>query len=337
MNVGPILDQLLVGQDLENEQAQAVMAYLISGEAPDAIIGALLIAIKSKGATGRELAAFVRAMRAASTPLEHELPQVIDTCGTGGGAPSFNISTATSFIVAAAGGRVAKHGNRGVTSVCGSADVLEALGANMDLSIDRKAVLLRDVGITFLFAPAHHPAMRHVGPARKALGTRTVFNQLGPLANPAGANRQIVGVYEPSLLQPMAEALRDLGTERALVVHGEDGMDEISPVADTMAWRVWRGSAEPTSLKLSDLGLEPVEAAALLPGEDAESSAEILREAISDIQSPRFGAVLPSAAVTLWLAGLVDLPTAGVDRVRQIVGSGDAARKLQEFIEATKA
>lgn len=337
MNVGPLIDQLLAGQDLDNDSARGLMAYLISGEAGDAEIAGVLVALKSKGATGHELAAFVRAMREASTPLEHDLPQVIDTCGTGGGRPSFNLSTATAFIVAAAGGRVAKHGNRGVTSACGSADVLEAMGANMDLDVHRKASLLHNVGITFLFAPAHHPAMRHVGPARKALGTRTVFNQLGPLANPAGANRQIIGVYDVSLLQPMAEALRDLGTDRALVVHGEDGMDEISPMADTLAWRVWRGMAEKTTLKLADLGLEPVDSSALEPGTDAAESAAILIEALSNADSPRFAAVLPSAGVTLWLAGLADLPAQGVELARTLVRNGDVRRKVDEFIEATRA
>ncbi len=337
MNVGPLIEQLLSGQDLAPEQAESLMAFMISGEAGDAQIAGVLIALKAKGATGRELASFVRAMRAAATPLHHDLPQVVDTCGTGGGAPSFNLSTATAFIVAAAGGRVAKHGNRGVTSSCGSADVLEGLGANMDLDIERKTALLHNIGITFLFAPAHHPAMRHVGAVRKALGTRTVFNQLGPLANPAGANRQIIGVYDASLLKPMADALRDLGTDRALVVHGDDGMDEISPCADSQAWRVWRGVAEPVAMKLSELGLAPIDPATLAPGSDATENGAILREALSEAASPRFQAILPSAAVTLWLAGLADVPLQGVALARDVVASGAAARKLDEFIEATRA
>lgn len=336
MNVGPLIEQLLAGQDLRTDQAAEIMRHMISGEASDAAIGGVLIALKSKGATGRELAAFVRAMREASTPLDHDLPQVVDTCGTGGGTASFNISTATAFIIAAAGGRVAKHGNRGVTSSCGSADVLEALGADMDLPLERKASLLHNVGITFLYAPAHHPAMRHVGAARKALGTRTVFNQLGPLANPAGANRQIIGVYDAALLQPMAEALAELGTDRALVVHGEDGLDEVSPVADTKAWRVWRGHAEPSDLKLSELGLDPVGSDALAPGETAEENGAILREAIGDADSPRFAAILPSAAVALWMSGFAELPSQGVERARELVASGDVSRKLDEFIEATR-
>lgn len=336
MNVGPLIEQLLAGQDLTTDQAEEIMRHMISGEAPEAVIGGFLIALKSKGATGRELAAFVRAMREASTPLDHDLPQVVDTCGTGGGAASFNISTATAFIIAAAGGRVAKHGNRGVTSSCGSADVLEALGADMDLPLERKASLLHNVGITFLYAPAHHPAMRHVGAARKALGTRTVFNQLGPLANPAGANRQIIGVYDAALLQPMAEALAELGTDRALVVHGEDGLDEVSPVADTKAWRVWRGHAEPADMTLASLGLEPISADSLRPGETAEENGSILREAISDVSSPRFAAILPSAAIALWMSGFAELPVQGVERARDLVASGDVSRKLDEFIEATR-
>lgn len=335
MNVGPIIEQLLAGHDLLPEQAEGLMDYLISGQADDVRIAGILIAMKAKGATGAELASFARAMKRVAIPLEHDLPQVLDTCGTGGGIPSFNISTATAIIIAAAGGKVAKHGNRGVTSACGSVDVLEALGVKFDLPPDRNREVLSEVGLAFLFAPSHHSAMRHVGPARKALGTRTIFNQLGPLANPANANRQMIGVYEPQLLQPMAEALRDLGCDRGLVVHGADGMDEVSPCTSTFTWRVWRGKAEHSLMDLRDLGLEPISPTALTPGETAQENADILREAISDAHSIRFAAILPSAATALWVAGLADLPIQGVDLARELVSSGRALRKLEEFVQAT--
>jgi anthranilate phosphoribosyltransferase len=335
MNVGPVIDQLLSGVDLDSMQAQDVMAFLISGEASEAQIAGILVALKSKGASGGELAAFARAMRASALTLDHDFPQLIDTCGTGGGIPSFNISTATAVLIAAAGGRVAKHGNRGVTSSCGSVDVLEALGAKIELDPAQNIRNLGEVGLAFLFAPTHHAAMRHVGPTRRALATRTVFNQLGPLANPAGANRQLIGVYDPSLLAPMAEALAALGCERGLVVHGANGMDEVSPCGPTLAFRVWRGMTEPVTLELSEFGLEAVSPEALLPGETAAENAAILREAISEVGSPRCAAVLPSAAAALWLAGLAEVPAVGVELARELIASGAATRKLDEFIEAT--
>lgn len=337
MNVGPVIEQLLNHVDLSPEQAEELMDFMISGSAPEAQIAGILIALKSKGATGKELAAFTRAMKTVAVTLPHQMPQVIDTCGTGGGIPSFNISTATAILIAAAGGKVAKHGNRGVTSACGSVDVLEALGAKIELPAERNAELLQEVGLAFLFAPAHHAAMRHVGPTRRALGTRTVFNQLGPLANPAGANRQLIGVYSPDLLEPMAHALNELGCERGLVVHGADGMDEVSPCGPTYAWRVWRNTVEPMTIELSTLGLEPCDPSVLAPGEDAAANAAILREAISVVDSPRCAAILPSAGIALWLGGLADLPASGVDLARTLVSSGQASRKLEEFVEATQA
>lgn len=335
MNAGLVIEQLLSGQDLAPDQARELMSFMISGQAGEAQVAGILIALKSKGATGRELAAFAQAMREVALTLNHELPQLIDTCGTGGGIPSFNISTATAILIAAAGGKVAKHGNRAVTSACGSVDVLEALGVRIEISPQRNLEILDQVGLAFLFAPTHHAAMRHVGPVRRALGTRTVFNQLGPLANPAGANRQLIGVYDASLLQPMAEALAALGCDRGLVVHGADGMDEVSPCGQTYAYRVWRGIAEPMNVDLADLGLSALPPSVLTPGDSAAENAAILREAISNPESDRFGAILPSAATALWLAGLVELPLAGVTLVRELVSSGAGIAKLDQFIEAT--
>ena len=312
------------------------MRHLTSGEAPDAQIGGFLVALRAKGVTSSELAAFAQVLRERAAALTHEHKDLVDTCGTGGGRPSFNISTAAAIVAASAGARIAKHGNRGVTSACGSADVLEALEVNIQLPIERQTQVLNEAGIVFMFAPAHHPAMRHVGPARKALGLRTVFNQLGPLANPAGARRQLIGVYEQAMVRPMAEALVRLGVERALVVHGEDGLDEISPSKPTRYAKVVGGQLTEGRWTPGDFGLKELSEAHLDPGESVAANAAILREAISVASSPRSAAVLPSAAAALWLAGLVeDLPR-GARMAREAIATGAAARKLQQLAGLTK-
>lgn len=304
----------------------------MSGNATDAQIGAVLFGFRMKGCTTRELAAFVRVLRAKAAALDHGFDDLVDTCGTGGGAPSFNISTAAAIVACAAGARIAKHGNRAVTSSCGSADVLETLGVKIAGSPEQLSRTLTTTRIVFLFAQAHHPAMRFVGPARKDLGVRTVFNQLGPLLNPAGAKRQLIGVYDPGLMRSMGEALRELGCERALIVHGRDGLDEISPVAPTEFVKVWNGRVSAGTLGLEEFGLQPLDPCALHPGGSLEENAAILREAITDVNSPRASVILPSAAAAIWISGLEDgLPDA-VARARAAISSGLAAAKLEELI-----
>jgi anthranilate phosphoribosyltransferase len=267
--------------------------------------------------------------------LHHSFETLVDTCGTGGGIPTFNISTASAIVAAAAGAKVAKHGNRAVTSRCGSADVLEALGVPIQGDAEVLLHRLEQDGLVFLFAPAHHPAMRHVGKARKDLGVRTVFNQLGPLANPAGAKRQLIGVYDDGLMRSMGEALNCLGTERALLVHGDDGMDEVSPVTSTQAIRVWEGRVESITLYPKDFGLDPIDPVALLPGDDAQANAEILREAIGDPDSPRAAAILPSCGATLWLAGVANSLPEATELARATIASGAALRKLEDVAGGT--
>ena len=327
------MEPLLAGSDLSASQAEEILAYLTGGEATDAQIGAAVTAIRVKGATATELAAFAQVMRDQSVGPRHEFSDLVDTCGTGGGVPSFNISTASTFVAAAAGVRIAKHGNRGVTSAYGSADVLETLGAQIQTSEEVLLRMIGTVGLGFMFAPAHHPAMRHVGAARKQLGFRTVFNQLGPLANPMGAKRQLVGVYDPRLAFPMAEALMKLGTERALVAHGEDGLDEISPVAPTRVALLWDGELTEGIFTPSGFGLEPVSAYAIRPGETAEENAAMLREAVTRVDSDRCTAVLGSAACAIWIAGLAPERRSATDLAREVVRSGAAAAKLEEFIQ----
>lgn len=332
-----IIHPLLERRDLTREQAMGLMRFLMSGEASDAQIGAALIAMRMKGCTTQELAAFATVLREHAATISHSYSDLVDTCGTGGGSPSFNISTAAALVAAAAGVKIAKHGNRGQTSSCGSADVLETLGVVIQSDPERLLYMLDTVGIVFLFAQAHHRAMAHVGPARKELQVRTIFNQLGPLANPAGATRQLIGVYDPVLMRSMGEALNQLGTERALIVHGDDGLDEISPVGSTHYIKVWNGRVTPGQFSPNDFGLEPVEPSALAPGESLEENGAILREAISDANSKRCHAVLPSAAAAIWLAGLVHDLKEGAAMARETVESGKAAAKLDQLILVSSA
>ena len=332
-----LIDPLLTGQDLSQEQASELMLYMTRGEATDAQVGAALTAIRIKGATATELAGFAQIMRDNSVGPKHRHEDLVDTCGTGGGAPTFNISTASAFVAGAAGVRIAKHGNRGVTSAYGSADVLETLGAKIQTDWDVLLHMLERTGIGFLYAPAHHPAMKNVGQARRDLGFRTVFNQLGPLSNPAGAKRQLIGVYDPKLAFPMAEALMKLGTERALLAHGDDGLDEISPVTYTRFALLWDGELSEGILSPTGFGLKPTSPAAVQPGSTAEENAQLLRTAITEVDSERCTAVLPSAACAIWIAGLAPDRRSATEIAREAVKSGAASDKLDEFIRESHA
>lgn len=308
------------------------MHALMHGSASDVEVASFLTALQAKGAAGLELATFALVMQDHVIRLDHDLPDVLDTCGTGGGAPSFNLSTGAAIVAAAAGARVAKHGNRAVTSRCGSADVLEALGITITAPLDVWRGTLEQFGIAFLFAPNHHPAMRFVGPVRKALGIRTVFNQLGPLANPARAKRQVIGVYDDTLLRPMAEAAHLLGIEKAWVARGEDGLDEVSPCGKTKVAEVSPDGVKMLVVSPADFGLSPISPDALTPGDTPEANAKILTEAISDAESPRAAALLPSAAAALYVAGIADSLPEAAERAREAVRSG-AARELVEVLQ----
>lgn len=326
---------LLSGQDLDHFAAVQLMEYMTSGEATEAQIGAFATAMRVKGATGIELAGFASVLRAQSTGPEKVHDDLVDTCGTGGGIPSFNISTTAAFIAAGAGVRIGKHGNRGVTSACGSADVLEGLGAKIQSDWDHLLHMLDKVRVGFLYAPAHHPGMRYAGKARKELGFRTVFNQLGPLASPVEARYQLVGVYENSLCKPMAEALGRLGTQRALVVHGDDGLDEVSPVAPTRYALFWDGQVMEGVLTPQAFGVKPVDPALIAPGQTVAESAAKMREAVTNVDSPLCQAVLPSAACALWISGHAENRFIATEIARQAVADGRAAAKLDEFIEVS--
>jgi anthranilate phosphoribosyltransferase len=332
MEFAELIEPLLGGERLDPERAARLMVFLTSGGATEAQIGGALLLLRARGTDGATLAAFVTALRKQSVQVHSRLQDLVDTCGTGGGSPSFNLSTGAAILAAAAGARVAKHGNRAVTSRCGSADVLEALGVPLQTEPEALAEALDRIGLAFLFAPAHHPSLKHVGKVRRELGVRTVFNQLGPLLNPAGARRHLIGVYAPDLVRPMAEALHALGSERALIVHGRDGLDEISPCTSTAFARLWDGTVEEGELTLEEFGLEPLDSAVLDPADSAEGNAAILIEALGRPDSDRSRALLPNAAAALWLAGSASDLREGVLLAKDAVASGAARAKLDELI-----
>jgi len=330
MSFPDLVQSLIERKDLDAARAEDLMRFLMSGEATNAQIGAVLFGLRMKGSTTQELASFARVMRSKASLLSHGYDDLVDTCGTGGGAPTFNISTAAAVVACSAGVRIAKHGNRSMSGM-GSADVLELLGVVLGGESERLVHMLDSVGMVFLFAQAHHSAMRHVAVARRELGVRTVFNQLGPLLNPANARRQLIGVYDPALMRSMGEALRELGTERALIVHGADGIDEISPVTETEYVKVWDGKVSSGKFTPASFGLEPISPEAILQGRDLADCASIFREAVGEVDSPRSAAILPNAAAAIWLAGLEpDLPAAA-ERAKDAVATGKAAEKLREI------
>jgi anthranilate phosphoribosyltransferase len=326
------------GEDLTEEEAMLGMRRLISGEASPALAGALLTALKMKGETAAEVTGFARVMREAAVGVRPRCESLVDTCGTGGGTvPTFNISTAAAFVVAGAGISVAKHGNRGITSSCGSADVLEALGIRIDLPPERICACIEELGIGFIFAQAHHPAMRHVGPIRRELPFRTIFNSLGPLTNPANASSQVVGVYEARLVPLLAEALRRLGCRRAMAVHGTAGMDEISTLGPTLIAEVRDGEVRSYELCPEEVGLERTSAAELSPGADAADSAFFIRDLLEGETGPRRDIVLLNAAAALVVADAAADLTGGLQLAARSIDSGAANGKLQALIQATSS
>jgi anthranilate phosphoribosyltransferase len=331
MTFAELVQPLLERRDLDFGHAEELMGYLISGEATESQIGGILLSLRVKGCTTRELAGFATAMRQKASALAHPFDDLVDTCGTGGGTPTFNISTAAAVVACAAGVRIAKHGNRSMSGM-GSADVLEQLGVRLGSDPEQLSHSLDTIRIAFLFAPSHHPAMRHVAKTRKELGVRTVFNQLGPLANPAGARRQVIGVYDPALMRSMAEALRLLHCERALIVHGLDGLDEISPVAETEFVQVWDGEVTTGRLSPASFGLDALNPGALTPGRSLADCGDILREAVTDPDSDRAKAILPSAAAAIWIAGLDKTLPEAAERARNVIAAGRGAAKLEELI-----
>jgi len=322
--------RLLDGRDLAREEARAVMDEIMRGEATPAQIGGFLVALRAKGETVAEIAGCAEAMRDHVVAVRPTRTDLVDTAGTGGdGARTLNISTAAGIVAAAAGAAVAKHGNRAVSSASGSADVMEALGFNLELSPERIARSIDLHGFGFMFAPMHHPAMKHAAPVRRELGTRTVFNLLGPLTNPAGARAQVVGVFSPELARTVADVLAALGTSRAFVVHGAGGVDELSPAGPNLVFEVVGETVSESLFDPADLGIERCDAAELRGGNPA-ANADAIRRVLGGEEGGRRDAILLNAAAALVAAGIAtDLP-GGLELARHAVMSGAAAERLEQ-------
>ena len=336
MKISTVLDALLAGEDLSGSQVEEVMDAMLRGELGPASIAAFLVALRAKGETVTEIAAAARVMRAHAVGIPvPEGVTLVDTCGTGGDkSGTFNLSTAAALVAAAGGATVAKHGNRSVSSKAGSADVLEALGVRLDVPVDRLSGILLEVGIAFLFAPAHHGATRHAVGPRRELGVRTLFNVLGPLTNPAGAQRQVMGVFAEELVEPIGHVLNALGTEHALVVHGHGGVDELSIRGPSTVAEVRDGTVRVHTITPEEVGLER---ASLdhLKGGDADDNAAILRAIFDGERSPRTDAVALSAGAALYVAGEAPTLVDGVSAALQLLHSGAVAQKLDQLIAAT--
>ena len=333
-----LLEAVARGRSLSAEEAEVAFDRFMDGTASEAQMAGLLVGLRAKGIAPSEVAGGVRALRKAMVPVTSKAPQrLVDTAGTGGGSvTTFNISTAAALVVAGAGVPVAKHGNRSFTSKCGSADVFEALGVRIDLAPPRMAEVLEEAGIVFMFAPLLHPAMKHVGPVRRALGITTIMNILGPLTNPAGARRQVVGVADPALLRLVPDALRALGHVRALVVHGVIGVDEVSPSGVTRVAELANGEVREYRIAPSDVGLDDVQVEELAGGDPKQNAAMIEAVLAGQAGAPR-SAVVMNAAAALLAADEAETWEAAARMAERSIDQGEGAAALERLRKATKS
>jgi anthranilate phosphoribosyltransferase len=325
------IDRLAAGKDLSSDEAARVLREVMEGNASEAEIAGFLIGLRTKGETVQEIAGLASTMRELALPVRVK-GDLVDTAGTGGGRPTFNVSTTAAFIAAGAGCRVAKHGNRSATSQCGSADVLEALGARIDLEPDAVAACIEEVGFGFMFAPKHHAATRHVVPVRKALGVRTIFNFLGPLTNPAGAKRQVIGVSDPSKLETLALALAELGAESALVVSSADGLDEFSVSGTTRVVELKDGSLTTYDVSPEELGLAAAGDGAVAAG-TPDQNARVLRDVLAGQPGTERSLAVLNAAAAIYVGGLAESLADGVRRAEASIDEGAATRVLDGYLE----
>ena len=330
------IDSLASGRALAREQSAAVLREIMEGRSSEPQAAAFLIALRTKGETVDEIVGLAQTMRALATRVDVGAgDRLLDTAGTGGGRPTFNVSTTAAFVAAGAGCVVAKHGNRSATGKSGSADLLEALGAQIDLEPDAVADCIRSVGFGFMFAPHHHMAMRHVVPVRKELAVRTIFNFLGPLTNPAGAERQVIGVSEPSYLETIAAALGELGGRRALVVSSVDGLDEISVSDETRCVELRDGEIESYTISPEQIGVERVPADAVRYGVPAEN-ADIARSVLGGETCPERELTLANAGAAIYVGGDVGSLADGVEAARAAIDSGAAASAMERYVARTR-
>jgi len=342
MDIKQAIAKVVQREDLVEAEMVDVMNEIMGGEATPAQIGSFITALRMKGETVDEISGAVRVMREKATHIATGVDLekgdvLVDTCGTGGdGSGTFNVSTTTAFVVAGAGFPVAKHGNRSISSNCGSADVLEAAGVSLDISPEEVGKCVREIGIGFLFAPALHGAMKHAIGPRKEMGIRTIFNILGPLTNPAGANVQVLGVFDEALIEPLAQVLAKLGSKRALVVHGAGNLDELTVTGVTKVAELNNGKVHCYSVSPEDVGLKRAELAQLKGGADAAESAEQMRAVLGGESGPKRDMVLLNSGAALMAAGLcADLKT-GIAKAAEVIDSGKALEKLDQLVSLTQ-
>ena len=337
MNIQQAIQAVIDGHDLTNDQMTAVMRTIMSGEATPVQVAGFLVALRMKGEVVAEIAAAARVMRELSSKVNVSTQNLVDTCGTGGDAKgTFNVSTAAAFVVAAGGGRVAKHGNRSVSSKCGSADLLELAGANLQLAPEQVAKCIEEIGIGFLFAPAYHSAMKHAIGPRKELGVRTIFNLLGPLINPANAPHQVLGVFNVAWLEPLAQVLYSLGSQHVLVVHAEDGLDEISIASDTNVAELKNGSVSRYQVSPQQFGMQAHKLDDIVV-EDAGQSLRLVNSGLSGVQGAAFDIIKLNAGAALYASDMVSTLAEGVELADSIIASGAANKKFQQYIEYTNS
>lgn len=330
LDLHAVLHRLLVGEDLSRAETEALFGLLMDGAMSEVMKAALLVALRTKGETPREIAGAAAAMRRRAVTIPHRVEGVVDTCGTGGdGSGSFNISTAAALVTAGAGIPVAKHGNRSVSSKSGSADVLVALGVDIEATPEEAGRALEEIGIAFLFAPRLHPAMREVMPVRRELAVRTIFNVLGPLTNPAGARRQVMGVYSPDLVPVLARVHAELEAEHALVVHG-DGLDELTTTGATLVGEVRRGEVSVFEVTPGELGVEPATRADLAGG-SPEDNAELMRRVLGGEPGPLADVTALNAGAAIYAGDGAASLAEGVHKAREALASGAAERKLEQL------
>ncbi len=340
MDIKQALNTLVARVDLSTEEMIAVMRIIMTGGATPAQIGGFLVALRMKGETLDEITGAAMVMRELATPVDIHVDYLVDTCGTGGdGANLFNVSTASAFVVAAAGGRVAKHGNRSVSSSTGSADVLEAAGIKLDITAEQVARCVKEIGVGFMFAPSHHSAMKHAIGPRKELGMRTIFNMLGPITNPANVKRQVIGVFNGALCKPMAEVLARLGSEHVMVVHAKDGLDEISLATETQVAELKNGEIREYTIKPEDFGIQSKSLIGLSV-KNAEDSLLLIQDALGNRRGQyaekAADIITLNAGAAIYVSGVADTFVDGVEMARDAIGSSLAGEKIRELAAFTQ-
>jgi anthranilate phosphoribosyltransferase len=337
MDIQTAIKTVIGGHDLARPEMTAVMQQIMTGECTPAQIGGFLVGLRMKGETVDEITAAATVMRKLSTRVTVDLKFLVDTCGTGGDASgSFNISTASAIVAAAAGARVAKHGNRSVSSKSGSADVLEAAGVNLDINPEAVGVCIDEVGVGFMFAQKHHSAMRHAIGPRKEMAVRTIFNVLGPLTNPAGAPNQVIGVFDGDLVEPIAQVLKQLGSEHVMVVHAEDGMDEISISAKTLVAELKNGEVSSYSISPTDFGMEMADLSELKV-DGVEQSLAMIQSVLSNTAGPALDIVSMNAGAAIYVSGIADSLEEGIAKARSAIAEGKASRVLAQLVTKTNS